>query len=328
MTTATKTEKKADNKAAKDAAKDTKADVGVETPAEEGPTITTGVGMQLVNPGTFAFAPIDQALDLPARQQRVLELLEQSKSAEGQLEFIQGELLYEANKNGYWKTWTMEDSTGVKRPYNSFDEFVEERLGLKRRTAYNRIEVYSTYVVKLQIPVETLKGIDLSKALLVTKIVKEDNWPVVFDAIKGMSWTQVNEFAKNMKSANTIQEAVDATLAPKALPSPTDTSAEAPASGATTKDSEGVKTFSLKLSVGQYDNVKAAIGVVKTATGTESDAQALDVIATEYLAANSAGMKKQEVVERMIQNIEATYGVVLKVESVPADWNDGANDQD
>lgn len=326
MTTATATKKETKAKVKSDEA--AKADVGVETPADEGPKYTEGVSMQIVPSGAFAFAPIDSSLTPEQRQAKVLELLDQTKAAEGRLDFIQGELLWEATNNGYWKTWQMEDTTGVTRPYNSFDEFVEDRLGLKRRTAYTRIDLYSTYVLKLKVPMEQLKDIDLSKAAAVCKIVKEDNWPIVLDAIKNMSHANVLNFVKNAKSANTIQEAIDATLAPKALPGPAsgDTAAETPASGASSKDTEGVKTLSFKLAPAQMENVKAALGVVKTATGTDSDAQALDVLASEYLAANSAGMKKQEVVARLIQNIEATYGVTLDIKSVPADWNEEESD--
>ncbi len=327
MANTKKADKKAENTAAN--AAETKADVGVETPAEEGPAYPEGVSMTTTSTETFAFAPIPAGLDPAQRQAMVLDLLEKTKAAEGRLDFIQGELLFEANHNGYWKTWQMTDGNGVTRPYNSFEEFTEDRLGMKRRTAYSRIDLYSTFVLKLKIPPETLADIDLSKAAAVCKIVKEDNWPAVLDAIKSMSHAKVIEFVKNAKSANTIQEAVDATMAVKALPGPASTDVEAPASsGAASKDTEGVKSFSVKLAVAQFENVKAALAVVKTATGTDSDAQALDVLASEYLAANSAGMKKQEVVSRLIQNIEATYGVVMKIESVPDDWNEGESDQE
>jgi len=324
----------ADNKKADKKAKNTEAkvegaaDVGVETPVDEGPAYPEGVSMQALPNDAFAFAPIDPSLTPAQRQDRVLQLLDATKSAEGRLDFIQGELLYEASKNGYWKTWTTQDpSTGVSRPFNSWEEFVETRLGLKRRTSFTRIDLYTTYVIKLKVPPEELKEIDLSKAALVTKIVTEDNWPAVSDAIKTMSWTQVADFVKNAKSAASIADAVTATMAPKALPGPAGTEAEAPSGGAATKDGSGVKTFSVKLEVAQYDNVKAAIQVVKTATGMDSDSMALDVIATEYLASSSAGMKKQEIVSRLISNIEATYGVGLKVESVPDDWDEGGSDE-
>lgn len=308
----------------KTAVADTSAeDAGVETPADDGPQYGEGVSTQLIAPGTFSFAPIDTTLNPVERQARVLELLDQSTLAGGRLDFIQGELLWEANRNNYWKTWTMEDDNGVARPFNSWDEFVEERLGLKRRTAFTRMDLYTTFVVKLNVPIDQLKDIDLSKAAAVTKIITEDNWPAVLDALKGMSHRQVLEFSKAVKSAPSIEDAKNAVMAPKALAGPAGTDVEAPTTGgAATKESEGVKTLSIKLAVAQYDNVKAAIAVVKTSTGTDSDAQALDVLASEYLASNSAGMKKNEVVERLLQNIEATYGVVVKIESVPASWAD------
>ncbi len=325
-TTATKTDVKAGNTEAAVAGA-AATDAGVETPAEDEPVYGEGVSTQLVAPGTFSFSPIDIHLTPSERQARVLELLDQSKLAEGRLDFIQGELLWEANRNSYWKTWTMEDDNGVSRPFNSWDEFVEERLGLKRRTAFTRMDLYSTFVVKLNVPIDQLKDVDLSKAAAVTKIVKEDNWPAVLDAVKNMSHRQVLEFAKAAKSSASIEDAKNAVMAPKALPGPAGTAAEAPASGAATKESEGVKTFSIKLAVAQFDNVKAAIAVVKTTTGTDSDAQALDVLASEYLSSNSAGMKKSEVVERLLQNIETTYGVVVKIESVPADWADASEEE-
>ena len=312
----------------------TPADVGVETPAIDAPVRTEGVGSQLTAPGTFQFSPIDPNLDETQRQARVLELLQQSTEAEGKLEFIQGELLYEASKNSYWKTWTMEDpDTGVLRPFNSWEEFVEQKLGLKKRTAFNRMDLYSTCVVKLQIPIEQLKALDLSKVQQVTKIMTAENYPAVLDTLKNMSWAQTKAFVSAIKSTNTIEEAKNLVLAPKALPGPAvdgTAAVETPATtGAASKDSEGVKTFSQKLTIAQYDNVKSAIEVMKTASGVSSDAQALDAIASEYLASNSTGMNKIEVVGRILQNLETTYGVVVEIKSSPAELGgDSDNDAD
>ncbi len=303
-------------------------DTGVEVPTVEAPVKTEGVGAQLASPSTFQFSPIDPNLTEQQRQDRVLELLQQTTEAEGKLDFIQGELLYEASKNKYWEKWTTKDAaTGVTRPFNSWDEFVEEHLGLKRRTAFTRMDLYSTCVVKLQIPVDQLKNLDLSKVAQVTKILTPENYPAVLDALSGMSWAQTKAFVAAVKSTATIDEAKNLVLAPKALPGPAaegGASVETPASGAASKDSEGVKTFSQKLTIAQFENVKSAIEVMKTASGVTSDAAALDAIASEYLASNSTGLNKIEVVGRILQNLETTYGVVVEIKSSPADLGEGS----
>ena len=298
----------------------TATDAGVEAPAAPEPFYAGGeITTKLAS--SISFAPIDPGLDPEARKERVRVLLHQSADAGGKLEILQGELLFEANTNGYWQTWFFEDSQGKKRCYADWDEFAREELGMSRRTSFTRIDLYKTFVLKLKVPEDVLSKLEWSKAGLVTKLLTEENWPNVLDKISGLSYSKVNDFVKEAKNTADVEQAFANVTAPKAITGPTDAGVTTP-SGSKADKEDGFKTFKLNLSAAQFENVTNAIGVCMKAVSTDSQAHAMDIICSEYLTGNPGDMNKMDILANLVRSIESNFGAVVEIKSVPDDLTD------
>jgi len=240
-----------------------------------------------------------------------------ASDAGGKLEIVQGELLFEASNNGYWKEYTFTDEGGTERAFESWDEYVGVELGMKRRTSFKRIEVYQKLCVELDIPEETLGKLEWSKVGLVSKHLTDDNWNAVLDALDGMSFRQAEGFNKALKETDDVEEAAASVHTVKAIAGPEE--GEEDAVG--TDTGESTKTFSCKCSATQYESIQAALDAAGGASGSESPANNLDLICTEYLAnippdATDGEEAKVQNLSRIISNLEDAYGVTLAVETV------------
>jgi hypothetical protein len=282
--------------------------------AEPETVITTGKGLAIA--GNISFAKIDS--DDPAvRAGKVRELLQVAADAGGKLEIVQGELLFEANNNGYWKEYKFTDEGGTDRAFESWDEYVGVELGMKRRTSFKRIEVYQKLCVELDISEETLGKLEWSKVGLISKHLSEDNWSAILGALDGMSFRQVESFNKALKETDDVEEAAASVHTVKAIAGPEE--GEDGADG--TDTGESTKTFNCKCSATQYESIQAALDAAQGSTGSESAANNLDLICTEYLAnippdATDGEEAKVLNLSRIIANVEDTYGVTLSVETV------------
>lgn len=294
------------------------ADEVVAAPAAEVTEITvTGVMSEAATDMTFA--PIDPTLSKEERIEKIHSVLATTIKAEGQLQMIQAELLLEVQNNGYWKNW--KNSEG--QPFAKFDEYVEKELGLKKRTMYSRMATYKAFVLEGGLGAEELKDVNWSTVGLVTPHVNKENARQLLEACKGLSFSEGERFRNALKSAASVEDAINEIKAPK-LAAPTTADVEAaPAAGgsaaapaaANTKDE--FKTLKVTMAISQYQNVTDAINAAKAAYGTESDANALDIIASEWLAAApSASMSDEEKVQKAIQvaqMLESNLGVKLEV---------------
>ena len=303
------------------------ADVDVEVADEEQePVISSGITTELAS-DTFSFAPIDTELTPEERAPLVRDMLQKSQDAEGIIEIMQGELLYEAHKNEYWKEYTFVDDTGTERAFADWDEYVLTDLGLKRRTSYKRMELFDVFVNQLELDVDTLKGIKWSKAGLVTKLVTPENAEAMLEAIGAMSFRQTEQFAKQLKVSEDIDEAKATVLAPKAITDDSDVDIEG-GDGTTSGDpGEATKTFSVKGAAAQLENIEAAISVAASITGSDSKINNLDVICSEYLATNASNAEggedaHLEAVARIIESVQTNFGIELSIASMPEDDDD------
>lgn len=305
---------------------DENVDVEVIDEESNEPVITQNVATGIATK-KISFAPIDTTLSPEERAPLVRKYLKQAQEAGGVLEIVQGELLFEAKTNEYWKSYEFEDESGTKRPYESWDEFCLEELGIKRRTSFSRIDLYDKYVNELALPSETLEKIQWSKAGLVVKLIDNDNKDAILDAIDSMTWRQVKEFAAALKTSEDVETAKAAVLAPKALTDESDVGVEGDGTVSAGGEADTVKTFSAKCSPAQIENIEAALATAASVTGSDSKAHNLDTICAEYLAATvdvSEGGEdaKMESLARIIDTIQDNYGVVLDI-TLPDEGEEG-----
>lgn len=303
------------------------ADDVVAAPAVEVKEITVS-GVMTDVATNVTFTKIDPSLSKEERIEKIHELLTKTVNAEGQLQMIQAEMLLEVQNNGYWKNW--KNSEGV--PFAKFDEYVEKELGLKKRTMYSRMATYKAFVLEGELGRDDLQDVNWSIVGLVTPHVTKINAKQLLEACKGLTFRQGEEFRDALKASTSVEEAIQKINTPKiAAPVTADVEA-APASGTATAPAADakadVKTLKVVMAAGQYQNVTDAIAAAKAAYGTDSDASALDIIASEWLAqsppANMSDEDKVAAAIRIAQMLETNLGVKLEVLGVVAASSEAA----
>jgi len=257
----------------------------------------TGVSSEVLGSeagGTF-LPQLSEDMPLDQRKEVIRTSMKKAILVDDRLGLVQGELLYEVAKNGYWKEWTFTDaSTGEIRNFKTFDEYVEVELDMKRRKAFYLISIYEKFVVELSLPVEILQSLEWSKAKELIPVINAENWTELLDRIKDMSVKQVIEMAAELKGAKAGTRA--------------------------DKEPTTTVTLSFKLHPEQAENVTNALKVAETMTGSDKPGNQLDLICTDFVAgAVGAGLEgalgKLDVV---IANVERAFGVKLEVKEVDA----------
>jgi hypothetical protein len=234
----------------------------------------------------------DTEMSLDERSNLCRTVLQQSLEIPYKLEVFQGELLYEVTQGKYWKEWEF-DNDGFTRHYESFEEYVEQELGFKRRKAYDLIDIYRTFVVDLALPPAKLGNISWSKARLVTKIVDKDNADEILDKIEDMTVREVKEMAKDLRD--------------DPLSSSTSSSVE-----------ESLVRVTFQLAPAQAENLHNAIAIAQTISGSEKPSHNMDLICTDFLASASTGgiegaLAKLETVK---SSVERAFGVKLEIKEM------------
>lgn len=297
--------------------------VAIEVPVEATRELVSVSGVAAEAAGTLSFTKIDASLEGSARQDAIRSLLKNSTQAAGLVELAQGELLYETKQNGYWSHWLDDDGN----PYTAFDHYVENELGVKPKTAFNRIATYAALVVTCKLTAADLVGVPLSKIPFITKHLTPETAPSILKAVQDLSFRQMAEFSKSLTESASVEDAVALITASKAAklagPASGATSADvatpAPAGAGAKEAGDSIGTLSVKMPKGQLDTIKMAIGVAKAATGTESDGAALEAICLSFMvSAPSSALSDDEKIAQvamLIGSIQSAYGVELQVVS-------------
>lgn len=262
------------------------------------PVVTTGLSLEIFKEGASHFVPaLQKDMPLAERKVAVREVIRQSIQIDDKLQLVNGEMLYEVSKNKYWNEWEFADpKTGETRKFASFDEYCEVELDMKRRKAYYLMSIYEKYVVELKLPNDILKDMEWSKAKELVSVITEDNWPDLIDKIGKMSVPEVKELVRTMKAAGT-----DGT------------------SGATTPaEPDTTVRMAFKLHPDQAENVKAALAIAESMSGSDKPGNQLDLICSDFLASAvgsgvEGALAKLEVV---IKNVERAFGVTLELKGV------------
>jgi len=277
----------------------TKEVAGTATVAPTEIVKVSGVGSDIWSDVDASFVPVLKK-DMPIEQRKsaVRDTIKKTLQVDDRLGIMQGELLFEVSKNGYWKEWTFTDKeTSEIRNYKSFDEYVEQELDWKPRKSKYLIAIYEKFVVELGIPIETLREVEWSKAKELVKVIDQDNWQDLLEKIKDMSVVQVIEFARDLAG----KEKTPGTRAEK--------------------DPSATVKKSFVLHPDQAENVENALKVAKAMTGSDKDGNNLDMICTEFVA-SAAGTGLEGTLAKLdliISNIQRAFGVKLEVKEVDTD---------
>ena len=247
----------------------------------------TGVALGLWRDTALVVPQLRDDMTLTERRDTIREILKKSVDAEDRLDLVTGELLYECNKNQYWKEWTFTDNSGETRKFSNFDEWADCDLKINYRKAIYLVGIYEKYVVELDLDRETLKGISWSKAKELVKVVNKDNCKTLLTQMRGMTVKQCTELAKTLRKGSSEPLGSEA------------------------------KNVAFKLFPEQINNVEAAIEVAKRLAATDKNGAALDYICSDFIAGVPAGSGLEATLENLqksIKSLERVYNVTLELQ--------------
>ena len=258
--------------------------------------LAKGIASDMWADAASTFIPIlRQDMPLAERKDAIRQVMVQSMTIDDKLNLISGELLYEVNKNGYWKEWTFVDKAGGKdetRPYATFEEYCDLELNMKKRKALYLVSIYEKFVVELDLPKEILRDLEWSKAKELVGIITAENAADLMDKIGTMTLKQVIDMAKAMKTS----------------------AATSGTSGATAEPVD-IRRLTFKLTPEQEENVNGALKLAESMTGSDKPGNQLDLICSEFTA-GAVGMGLEGATAKLdliIANVQRAFGVTLSV---------------
>lgn len=174
-------------------------------------------------------------------QEERLKKIEEFFKTEDGINLELSRLLWQVNANKDY------ESLG----YDSFEDYVEQRLGFKRRKGKYLVAIWQKFRIELGLEPKKLGRIGWWKSSIISPVVTLDNHE---------EW--INK-ARRMKSRELQKEV-----------------AKALGSGS----SDELKSYTVKLSETQYANVDAAVKQGMREVGSDAKGNALDLICTEFQA--------------------------------------------
>ena len=187
-------------------------------------------------------------------------------------------------EDGYWelaqdlnKVWN--DTLYIEFGFESWSDYVEKELDFKVRTAQYMISI-AGYFGKMSPDVQAwVKSLGWTKAKELVGKVDEESLPAWKKKTAGKSVSQIIDMLKVEKGAKS----------------------------ATSATPDEFKRRGFKLALPQLENVEAAVAKAKDDAKTDSEAHALDLICTEYLATHQG----TEGLNDYLARIEKIFGVSL-----------------
>lgn len=262
--------------------------------------VGTGLGASLLGDGKSTFVPVLRDDMLPEQRQEVIrDTLVNSLDVPDRLGVMQGELLYEVSKNGYWKEWTYEDDlSGEIKKYDSFEDYTERELEMKGRKAAYLISIYEKFVVQLGIPQETLRGLQWSKAKELVPVIDEDNWNDLLSKLPHMTMKEVKAMVKKLKGVTSGHRE------------------------SSSEPDEKMLRKSFSLTAEQAENLESALKVASALTASDKDGNNIDLICTDFIAgaAGTGGLEGVlDKIDVIKASLERAFGVTIKIEEIDAE---------
>lgn len=255
-----------------------------------------GTAMKLLQDNPIEVYELPADLSMEERREKIREYLKLAVSADDILGYWKAELLYEVQENEYWKEWRYVGDDGQPTAYSSFEDFYKRELGDSSREAYYRLAMYRTFVIGLNIPVEILRKMGISKLREITSIVTPDNVYEILGALEDKTVNYTKEYVKNYrallsgehqdddlddvpeKGAITTEKAErDTTYSP--IQEYEDDEPTFPS-----LDPEGFMTFTCELPTEVYESVVKAFEVAGMMIESNKRSAQFDVICQSFLA--------------------------------------------
>ena len=231
------------------------------------------------------------------RKGAVRTFTKEAFSVDDRLNLVNGELLWEINQNKYWSEWDFTDpATGEERKYASFEEYLVNELGSEKRKAKYLISIYQKFCIDLDLPVDTLRGLEWSKAKELVSVINQENASELLDACRSKSLREIQDMVRAMRGKPAVGNS----------------------SGNSDPESV-VKRFVLSKEEGE--NVDNALKVARGMANTESDNVALNLICAEFVATSvGEGFDGATAkLDNILQTLEGAFGVKLKIEAMDED---------
>lgn len=296
--------------------------VAPETPVEDAKVVHVAGELIASLPGAVA---LSEAMSDEDRADALRTAAKLCTEGEARLGLVQGEALFELSANGGWKTFR--DESGMS--YATFEDWVKAELGCTPKTAYNRINTYKALVINGGLTAADLAGVkNWSSIPLIAKYVTPETAADLVAQVKALSFRDVQRLAEHLKGQETVDvtAAVTAVAADKAaeatarLAAP-EAAPAAPAAAAPAPDtadaSEKASTLKITGAATQIATIREAISLACTLQATQSDAAALEAMATEYLVEHAgeggelSDTEKMALLATIIAKIESRFGVTL-----------------
>ena len=254
-------------------------------------SVTRGTGLSVWQQTDTVFANLQEGLDPQDRKQAVRDTMAAAINIDDRLNLVSGELLYEVAANKYWEDWG----------FDSFADYCESELNMRERKAKYLISIYNKFVIELNLPADILLELQWSKAKELISVIDEDNWPELLDNLNELTVREVKEKVKRLKTKGLTDESGDDDTPPESDPINT--------------------RMSFNLSEEQASNIRLALELAGTMTGSDKTGNQLDLICSDFLA-SSTGKGLDAAIEKLdfhIGTLSRVYGVKLVVESMSDD---------
>jgi hypothetical protein len=187
-------------------------------------------------------------------------------------------------EEGYWElavdlAKVYGETLYVEWGFENWSDYVEKELDFKLRTAQYMVSI-AEWFGKMEPDVQTwVKSLGWTKAKELVGKVDESNWSAWKKKIAGKSVSAIMDMMASEKKGKS-------------------------------KDVDTLEEFkrrAFKLAPAQIENVEKAIAKAKDDAKTDSDAHALDLVCTEFLATHQG----QEGLSDYLANLEKIFGVSL-----------------
>jgi hypothetical protein len=252
--------------------------------------VTKGTGLEVWEKTETVFANLQDGLDPEQRKKAVRDTMVAAINIDDRLNLVSGELLYEVANNKYWQDWEFE----------SFADYCESELNMRERKAKYLISIYNKFVIELNLPTDILLELQWSKAKELISVITEDNWPDLIDGLNDLTMREVKEKVRGIK-LGIADESGDDDSPPESDPITT--------------------RMSFNLSEEQANNIRIALDLAASMSGSDKTGNQLDLICSDFLA-SSVGKGLDAAIDKLdfhIGTLSRVYGVKLVVESVDTD---------
>ena len=259
--------------------------------------LVKGLSLELISTRT----PHDISLpqDLEQRKSTIRRMNLDLSTMSDCCQLASGELLYEINSQEYWKEWG----------FISFQDYCDQEVGVSNSTVSNRIRVYKTLVIDLQIPIQGLRGLQWSKALRMLPHINDRNKDEVLKLIQERSFDEICAVVESVKKES---DPIPDFIMPD---DPTESDSEKEEKDKPTN--EKMHNMKFTLAEAGYQTLMQALDLASETSGITSPNHNLLLLAHNYIVNSIAsGSEALSQMHLCIQAIQAQFGIQLEI-SIP-----------